>query len=357
MDPPLVEGTKGQWEVSMDTHLVREGLGHSEALQGACWQVVAFRLPLAQYEALGSGDASPRYSRLYTYGFSIPYWCLWPKGFLGHEAGEDPGLSPGAASLCWRVGSHNRHSLQVSMRTSNVHGPLMTISSDDILEASLLKSMGEEHKTPPTPEKEATFWGEEVKLPKVPEISEDEEPVEQSTALSASSHSPMPQPHHLPPGKAKTSQQGMKSDPYSPGRWVSLYSQEHDRVPEWWREFQSLLHSKDECMNDIQAQGLAQQQAAAFRLPATDLKKGGLWTALPCLGLLRCRNYLPLRISRELRIIEWCGVKKQWHWPWPSRGVSFILECPWGCFVEHYTSSIGALPLWLTVATWSTSKC
>ena len=46
-------------------------------------------------------------------------------------------------------------------------------------------------------------------------------------------------------------------------------------------------------MNDIQAQELARQQAAAFRLSATQLEKGGLWTAPPCLELLRCRDYLP----------------------------------------------------------------
>ena len=71
----------------------------------------------------------------------------------------------------------------------------------------------------------------------------------------------------------------MKANPISPGRWVSLYLQEHDRVPEWWREFQSLLCSKDECMSNIQVQGLAHQQATAFRLPATQLKKNGSWTA------------------------------------------------------------------------------
>ena len=45
---------------------------------------------------------------------------------------------------------------------------LMTLSSDDIAEASLLKPMGEEHGTPTTPEEEAVLPGKEIKLPPVP---------------------------------------------------------------------------------------------------------------------------------------------------------------------------------------------
>ena len=44
---------KASWKVSMGIHLIREGLSNSEALQQTCWQVAAFRLPLAQHEASG----------------------------------------------------------------------------------------------------------------------------------------------------------------------------------------------------------------------------------------------------------------------------------------------------------------
>ena len=44
----------------------------------------------------------------------------------------------------------------------------MTPSRDDIVEASLLKPMGEECRMSPTPEEEATLLGEESKLPQVP---------------------------------------------------------------------------------------------------------------------------------------------------------------------------------------------
>ena len=49
-----------------------------------------------------------------------------------------------------------------------MYGPLMTLSRDDIVEASLLKPTGEEHGTFHTPEEEAALLGKEIKLPLVP---------------------------------------------------------------------------------------------------------------------------------------------------------------------------------------------
>ena len=49
-----------------------------------------------------------------------------------------------------------------------------------------------------------------------------------------------PKPSCLPSRKAMKSQEGMKADSNSPGRWVSLYLQEQDRVLEWCREFWSI---------------------------------------------------------------------------------------------------------------------
>ena len=215
----------------------------------AHWQVAAFRLPLAQNEALGCWDAPPGFSRFHPMDFPVPHWCLQPEGFQGHEAGEDPG----AANLWWRVRSPNRHTLQIGMGTSKVHAPPMPLSRDNIFEASFLKPI-EENGPLPTPEDETALLGKETKSSQVPgsppellEIFRFVEPAEWSTAPSASSPSPMPQPNCLPSGKVKKSQQGMKADPNSPGRWVCLYLQEHDRVPEGWREFWYLHHSKDKC--------------------------------------------------------------------------------------------------------------
>ena len=46
--------------------------------------------------------------------------------------------------------------------------PLMTLSGDDIVEASLLEPTGEEHGTSPTPKEEAALLVEEIELPQVP---------------------------------------------------------------------------------------------------------------------------------------------------------------------------------------------
>ena len=48
----------------MGSHMIREGLSDSEVLQQAHWQVVAFRLALAQHEALGWWDAPSSFSGL-----------------------------------------------------------------------------------------------------------------------------------------------------------------------------------------------------------------------------------------------------------------------------------------------------
>ena len=69
--------------------------------------------------------------------------------------------------------------------------PLLDLSSSEIVEAYLLRQTGEEHRTSPTPEEEATLLGEikcEIKLPQVPElgIHEQVHPVEWNATPSAS---------------------------------------------------------------------------------------------------------------------------------------------------------------------------
>ena len=219
----------------------------------------------------------------------------------------------------------------------------MALSGINIVEASLLKPMGEEHRTPPILEEEVALLGKEIKLPPVP--GSPPEPVKWSIAPSASSPSPAPQPSCLPSGKAKKSQQEMKANPNSPGRWVSLYVQEHDRVLEWWIEFWSLLQSKDECVSNVEATRLAHQQAATFRLPAAQIDKYGLWTLPPCLRVLGYQDYLPPKDFKGTWDYQ------VWHEEMVAlamapRGVLFIPECPQD-----------ALQSSTRVMTWPTLKC
>ena len=90
--------------------------------------------------------------------------------------------------------------------------PLLSLSSDEIVEDSLLRPIRGEHLTFPTPEEEATLV-DEVKLPKVPEqleVHEQVHPAEQIAVPTASPPSPPSQPSHLPFQKAKSPSKGSK---------------------------------------------------------------------------------------------------------------------------------------------------
>ena len=65
----------------MGTHLIREGLDNSEALQWAHWQAATFRLPLDQQEALGWWDAPPRFSGLHLADFLFHTDASGPRDF------------------------------------------------------------------------------------------------------------------------------------------------------------------------------------------------------------------------------------------------------------------------------------
>ena len=188
---------------------------------------------------------------------------------------------------------------------------------------------------PPHQKRKSHSWAREIKVPQVPgslpewlEIPRFVEPGQQITAPSASSPSLAPQSSCLPSGKAKKSWRGIRADSNKSGRRVCSYLQEYDRVPEWWRELWSLLCSMDELLDDIQLQGLAHQQATAFRLPATQQEKDGLWTAPPCLGLLGHKVYLPQKDFKECKIIEMCSMKKLWHQLWPSEVHCLLQNAP-----------------------------
>ena len=80
----------------------------------------------------------------------------------------------------------------------------MTLRRDDIVGASLLKPIGEEHGTSSTLEEEAALLGEEIETPQIPgslpewpEIPRSVEPAEQSTTPNASFPSPIA-PTQLP---------------------------------------------------------------------------------------------------------------------------------------------------------------
>ena len=100
----------------------------------------------------------------------------------------------------------------------------MTLSSDNIVEASLLNPMGDECRTAPTLEEEAAHVGEEIKLPPVPGSSP--KPAKQSTTPTISSPL-VPQSNCHPSSKANESWKGIDADLNNLSRWVCFYLQEN----------------------------------------------------------------------------------------------------------------------------------
>ena len=171
-------------------------------LQYTQWQVVTIRLPLAQHEALGWWNAPPGFSRLHLTDFLFhtdasgprDFWAMRQKKTLAlvwvlQACAKESGVSTGILS-------------KSAVQLQNCMAPLITLSSDDIVEVSLLKPMGEEHGTCLTLQEEATLLGEEIKPPPVPITSL--EPTEQSTALSASSSSPATQSACYPSSRQRS---------------------------------------------------------------------------------------------------------------------------------------------------------
>ena len=196
---------------------------------------------------------------------------------------------------------------------------------------------------PPIPEEETALLGEEIKPPLSPVSSP--EPAEQITTPSISSPYPVPPSDCHPSMKAKESWKWVKADTDYPGRWLFSYLKENDRVPEWWREFWSLIPSLNKNTGNDPVQRIACQQAMVFRLLATHIEQDGSWTALPARGHWGEGISFPQKISRELRIIEWCGKKRQWLWPRLYKDVSPIPGCWQECSAEQYRNCTSALPL------------
>ena len=99
------------------------------------------------------------------WGSLIPCWYLQLKGFPCHEGEEDPSLGLCAAGLCQELVVPAGILCELARELQRCIAPLMTLSGDDIMEASLLKPMADDQGTPPILEEEAALLGKEIKLP------------------------------------------------------------------------------------------------------------------------------------------------------------------------------------------------
>ena len=144
--------------------------------------------------------------------------------------------------------------------------PLMTLNGDDVMEASLLRSVKEESGHSPTPEEETTLLGEGDGFSGAPgpaplqgDIPRFVEPAEWITTPVTFTVL-----HSHPSFKREGSWKGIDVNPNNSGQWVHAYLERDNWLPEWWEEFHPLVCSMDRCCNDVQAKNMAHQQAVAF---------------------------------------------------------------------------------------------
>ena len=74
---------KASGNVSMGNHMIREGIGDSEALQWVYWQAVVFRLPLAYIKLWGGGMP---HMGLVDSSWQISYFILMPPATRDFQA-------------------------------------------------------------------------------------------------------------------------------------------------------------------------------------------------------------------------------------------------------------------------------
>ena len=337
-------------ERTMFSHVLCESLSEPEALCLACWQAVVFWLPWAQQETAGWWAPPLTIPGLHLEDYmpsptSFNFWIMRQQKTMAlarvlQACAEKSGVPTGVlCDVVWE--------LQWDM------APLLVLNGNKIVEASLLRPIWGECRTPHTPEEEAALLGDiipdlnheikhKIQLPQVPEqleIYKQVQPVEQTATSTASLPSPPSQPSHLPPQKAKKPwERETGADIISAAQWVWAYIEENYRVPKWWREFWSLLWHP--CDSTIQK--LACQQATAFWIPAMQLEKDGWWI-IPQWKCWGGGNTFPQKISRGAMTTKKWGGKKQLPWPWLFRAAPCDLECPQECYVEWCRSSANVL--------------
>ena len=334
---------------------MKESYNDFETQHYVQWQVAAFRLPAAQQEASGWWDAPSWLSRLYPKDFLPITNASSPKDFWVMRQEKTLALAQ-ALQACTK-GSRAPTGVLCGCvwELQKCMTPLMTLSGDDIMVASLLKPTEEEHGTSPMQEEKAILLGEEVILPKVPgslleclEISKLVEPVKQTNAASTSlAPSPTTQPGCHTSRKVKT-----------PWREIELIwtIQKSGSTP--------TCRGMEECQNgggssDLfstprtsasvmsKSKGWSTYKPQPSGCQQQNRKKDGSWSTLPHLGSWSKKTFFPQLSSREPAIIEWWGMKKWWHWPWLSRDVPFIPEHLLGCSVEQCKGSADTSPPYL----------
>ena len=157
---------------TMFSHILCESLNELEALCLAHWQVVIFQLPQVQQGAVGWWTPPLAISGLHLEDYmpspaSSNFWIMRQQKTMAlaralQACTEEAGFPTGV--LC-----------DVAWELQWYMAPLFVLNGNEIVEATLLRSIEEEHRTSPTPEAEAALLGD-IKFETKPEIKHKVEP-------------------------------------------------------------------------------------------------------------------------------------------------------------------------------------
>ena len=157
---------------TMFSHIICNSLNKLEALGLAHWQAVAFWLPQAQQEAAGWWAPPLAIPRLQLGDYmpspaSSDFWIMRQQKTMAlaralQACAKESGFPTGV--LC-----------DVAQELQWCMAPLLVLNGDKIVEASLLRPIEGECRTPPTPEEEAALLGN-IKHEIKPDIKHKIEP-------------------------------------------------------------------------------------------------------------------------------------------------------------------------------------
>ena len=157
VNPHWWKDIRASKRLTMGSVTMRECLNTPEALHYAWWQVAAFRLPLTQQEALGWWEASPWLCRVCPQDFLPNTEASGTRDFWTVR-GENPGLSPCTAGLCRKVRVPTRVLCDVAWELQRCIAPLLRLSRDNIVEASLLNPQARNVEPPPHQRRKPSSW-------------------------------------------------------------------------------------------------------------------------------------------------------------------------------------------------------
>ena len=219
--------------------------------------------------------------------------CLWPTEFPGHLPGKNIGSIQGIG-LCRGILSQARSSMQSCQGAPTMHGPIDDHQWGWCYGGLPVEACWGGIRIFLHPRREDHILGEGDGPSGAPDPAPQQaknprfvEPAKQTTIPIISTA-----PYCHPSLKRGKSWEGINVNPNNTSQRVSIYLKKDSQLPEWWEEFQPLIHSADRCCcNDTLAKHLACQQALAFHLLTAQKEVHGTWLAPSSLSELKRKEH------------------------------------------------------------------